>query len=365
MALWHTGIMYSMDDAVLCELESYGIDLGSSVTEMDDNCNAVVRESQVQWTEQEMTVLRNHVPDPLEYAGKSEIQVDNRTVSTPGDMAEAFNELFTNIAQVLAQEVPAAEVDPEFYLSYTDKAFCPRTPSLDVVFNLLRKIDEKNATGLHMIPSKLLKMAASIVAFSLTARYTKSIPTAIYPTEWNTTRRLNARCEEIDINIDDTTIRRVDHTKSLGLTVDAQLSWSKHVDDIGLSISQLQVDFSIIGERGSTWSQIAQNLNIHPGFTVSQRAVRDRYGILEKKAKKRQRDIENGTGISPEVSEPDLALEEIIEKWEAAEQEFHTDYNNKAKKLEKDKETAEVRRKMSMETFGASKKRKAESDESP
>ena len=43
-----------------------------------------------------------------------EIQVDNRTISTSGDMAEAFNEHFTNIAQVLAQEVPVAEA-----VSYT------------------------------------------------------------------------------------------------------------------------------------------------------------------------------------------------------------------------------------------------------
>ena len=50
------------------------------------------------------------------------IQVDNRTISSPGEMAEAFNEHFTNIGQVLAQEVPAAEVNPEFYLSHTDKA---------------------------------------------------------------------------------------------------------------------------------------------------------------------------------------------------------------------------------------------------
>ena len=45
-------------------------------------------------------------------------------------------------------------------------------------------------------------------------------------------QRLNAQCEEIDISIDDKTIKRVDHTKSLGLTIDAQLSWSKHVDEI-------------------------------------------------------------------------------------------------------------------------------------
>lgn len=84
-----------------------------------------------------------------------------------------------------------------------------------------------------------------------------------------------------------------------------------------------------------------------------------------KKQKKRQREVENGTGISPEDLELDLALEEIIEKWEAAEQEFQIDYQNKAKKLEKDKKTAEEMRKMSMETFGASKKRKAEPDKSP
>ena len=117
-------------------------------------------------------------------------------------------------------------------------------------------------------------------------------------------------------------------------------------------------------ERGSVWSQIATNLNTHPGFTVSQRAVRDRFGILEKKAKKRKREIENGTGISPEDSELDLALEEIIEKWEAADQEFQLDNQSKAKKLEKDKETAEEMRRMSMETLGASKKRKSDPYES-
>ena len=117
-------------------------------------------------------------------------------------------------------------------------------------------------------------------------------------------------------------------------------------------------------ERGSVWSQIATNLNTHPGFTVSQRAVRDRFGILEKKAKKRKREIENGTGISPEDSELDLALEEIIEKWEAADQEFQLDNQSQAKKLEKDKETAEEMRRMSMETLGASKKRKSDPYES-
>ena len=103
-------------------------------------------------------------------------------------MVEAFNVHFTKIAQVLAQVIPAAEVNPEFYLSYTDKAFCLKIPSLDVDFYLLRKIDAKKASGLDMIPSKLLKMAASIVAPSLRAVLTKSIITGIYPTKWKTAR---------------------------------------------------------------------------------------------------------------------------------------------------------------------------------
>ena len=45
-------------------------------------------------------------------------------------------------------------------------------------------------------------------------------------------QRLNAQCEEIYISIDDKTIKTADHTKSLGLTIDAQLSWSKHIDEI-------------------------------------------------------------------------------------------------------------------------------------
>ena len=117
-----------------------------------------------------------------------EIQVDNRTISTSGDIAEAFYEHFTNIGQVPVQEVPTAEVNTEFYLSYTDKAFCLKHRYLDVVLNLLRKIDQKKATGLDMIPSKLLKMAASIVAPSLTAICTKSIITGIYSTEWKMAR---------------------------------------------------------------------------------------------------------------------------------------------------------------------------------
>ena len=36
-------------------------------------------------------------------------------------------------------------------------------------------------------------------------------------------QRLSAQCGDVEIGIDDQIIKRVDHTKSLGLTIDAQL----------------------------------------------------------------------------------------------------------------------------------------------
>ena len=55
-----------------------------------------------------------------------EIKVDNKIVSNPDDIAETINEHFP-----INEDVPAVEVDPEFYLETTDKSFSLQTPSVD------------------------------------------------------------------------------------------------------------------------------------------------------------------------------------------------------------------------------------------
>ena len=45
-------------------------------------------------------------------------------------------------------------------------------------------------------------------------------------------QRLNAQVKGIDISIDEKMIKTVNHTKSLSLTNNAQLFWSKHIDKI-------------------------------------------------------------------------------------------------------------------------------------
>jgi len=50
-------------------------------------------------------------------------------------------------------------------------------------------------------------------------------------------QKLQTQSDEFDIEIDGEKIKRVDHTKSLGLIIDDRLSWSKHVEEISKKVS--------------------------------------------------------------------------------------------------------------------------------
>ena len=50
-------------------------------------------------------------------------------------------------------------------------------------------------------------------------------------------QRLSVQRDDVEIRIDDQIIERVDHTKSLGLFIDAHLSWCKHVEEICKKVS--------------------------------------------------------------------------------------------------------------------------------
>ena len=112
-------------------------------------------------------------------------------------------------------------------------------------------------------------------------------------------------------------------------------------------------------ESGQAWELIASNLNAvrAPRFRVSQTSVRDRARILLKNYKLKIRDEEKASGVEvPELSELDVALEEIAEKEQAAQVEL--DLEESAKKSElQDKANAEEMRLQAMEKLGESKKR--------
>ena len=105
-------------------------------------------------------------------------------------------------------------------------------------------------------------------------------------------------------------------------------------------------------ERGQIWHQIAINLNGYPSFSVTLRAVRQRFTTIIKKYKAQ------GTGLSvQELTEYETLLKDLIERYEESDLKSEQEVGDK-KSIEKDKQTALDIRKTAMEQYGETKKRK-------
>ena len=107
----------------------------------------------------------------------SEIRTGEKVITLPIRMAEAFNNYFSTVGSNLASDIPLTEYGPEYYLEPTHSIFSLKPPTVETVYKLLTKIDEKKSVGFDNIevPNKLLKIAADVVAPSLTAIFTASI----------------------------------------------------------------------------------------------------------------------------------------------------------------------------------------------
>lgn len=112
-------------------------------------------------------------------------------------------------------------------------------------------------------------------------------------------------------------------------------------------------------ERGQSWDKVANALNAQENirFSVDQRAVRDRLQKITKVFKRRMAAEERASGINPEKTELDEALESVIERSEGAQEEILRGDSEKRRQAEKDRETAEDVRKRSMERYAATRAR--------
>ena len=118
----------------------------------------------------------------------SEIKIAEQITTELLETAEEPNLHFSTIGERLASETPASDIEPETYLTPTETSFSLKAPSLNVVYKLLSKLNERKSVGLDNIPNILLKMAASIVSPSLTLIFGKSIETGIFSDEWKLAR---------------------------------------------------------------------------------------------------------------------------------------------------------------------------------
>ena len=107
------------------------------------------------------------------------------------------------------------------------------------------------------------------------------------------------------------------------------------------------------------WETVAKNLEDidTPKFKVT---VRDRYTLLAKKYRKQMQSEKKESGTSPEVSELDVLLEELIVLEDLSAYEKENDNEEKNKKAEQDRAKAVDIRKKAMEKLSDTLKRKSQ-----
>ena len=96
-------------------------------------------------------------------------------------------------------------------------------------------------------------------------------------------------------------------------------------------------------QRGCKWIEIAEHLsNVQtPRCKVDQRGVRERYSLIAKTYRKKIREEERASGIStPEISELDQVLEEIVVREDEADRGIQEATAQK-RKVKDDKKGAE------------------------
>ena len=113
--------------------------------------------------------------------------------------------------------------------------------------------------------------------------------------------------------------------------------------------------------RGNAWKVIAAQLTAAPlSFKVDARAVRERFGGLVEWFKAKNREELVATGVSPEQSQLDVHLEEIVQKTDEPELANQANENNANEKQSKETEYVKDLREMACETLGETSKRKSE-----
>ena len=90
-------------------------------------------------------------------------------------------------------------------------------------------------------------------------------------------------------------------------------------------------------------------------FKVDQRSVSERFGILKARVESKNREELGATGIVPDITAIDQAMEDIIERIKEYEKQHEEEDSSKIEKNDKEKEAPADMRLKALKTFSESK----------
>ena len=118
----------------------------------------------------------------------SEVDLNGNLINDSNEIADAFNDYFSNIGPDLADQINFNDSNRS-YLDYlpnlnNNATFQLRETNFSTAFTLLSTLSRSKATGLDKISSRLLRECSDLITESLCLIFNRSITSGIFPHEW-------------------------------------------------------------------------------------------------------------------------------------------------------------------------------------
>ena len=120
----------------------------------------------------------------------NELKLGGNSLTNPKDIAEVSNDYFSNIGQNLASnQTDNTNFKFETYVKKAESEFTAFQPvTISQVYQLLTGLSNNKATGVDKISSKIIKIASSAIADSLTRIFNQAITLSSFLDKWKTAR---------------------------------------------------------------------------------------------------------------------------------------------------------------------------------
>ena len=109
------------------------------------------------------------------------INVNNKVITNPSEIAESFNEYFVNIAHKLDDQIPPSTISPCAFLQgdYPSSMMVPFTIPQDVASVIKQMKNKKGNT--HEIPVSLMKANNEEISIPLSMLFNQSVENSVFP----------------------------------------------------------------------------------------------------------------------------------------------------------------------------------------
>ena len=120
----------------------------------------------------------------------NELKLGDNSLTKPKDIAEVFNDYFSNIGQNIASnQADNTNFNFETYVKKAESEFTAFQPvTVNQVYQLLTGLSSNKATRVHKISSKIIQIASQPIADSLTHIFNQAVTLSSFPDEWKTAR---------------------------------------------------------------------------------------------------------------------------------------------------------------------------------